>query len=327
ISEYITKKVAEKLSGLCKTDKENYEKYWEDISPFVKYGYLRNDKFAEKINDFILFKDINGEFLTLPEALKLPATAEEAEEAAGEAEKSGENSADNAPEDRKETEAAGGSGDVSSEDAEEKKEKKETIVYYVTDEKQQSRYIDMFKRSKMDAVILTHNIDTPFMQSLEGKNEGVKFMRIDANVTDSMTAKESKKETEEFGSIAETVQKFLRKAFKKEKLGVKIQKLKDKKVASVITVSEETRRMQDMMKMYSMGGSADSELFKDDDGQTLILNANHPLVKTVMEKPEDDRSKLISEQLYDLAVLANKQLPPDEMKKFIERSNEIMMKL
>ena len=185
----------------------------------------------------------------------------------------------------------------------------------------------MFKKAKMDAVILTHNIDTPFMQSLESKNEGVKFMRIDANVTEAMTSKESKKETEEFSSIAEKVQKLLRKAFKKEKLEVKVQKLKDKKVASVITVSEESRRMQDMMKMYSMGGAGDMDLFKDDDGQTLILNAGHPLVKTVMDDPESDKSKLISEQLYDLAVLANKQLPPDEMKKFIERSNEIMLKI
>ena len=344
ISEYITKKVAEKLSGLCKTDKENYEKYWEDISPFVKYGYLRNDKFAEKINDYILFRDINGEFLTLPEALKLPSTAEEAEEAAaneekteenaGEKEAAAETASEEAAAEEKKEENAGDKETPAQETAseesaseEKKEEKKETIVYYVTDEKQQSRYIDMFKRSKMNAVVLTHNIDTPFMQSLEGKNEGVKFMRIDANVTEAMTGKESKKETAEFESIAEKVQKLLRKAFKKEKLEVKVQKIKDKHVASVITVSEETRRMQDMMKMYSMGGSSDSDLFKDDDGQTLILNANHPLVKTVMEEPESDKSKLISEQLYDLAVLANKQLPPDEMKKFIERSNEIMMKL
>ena len=331
ISEYITKKVAEKLSGLCKTDKENYEKYWEDISPFVKYGYLRNDKFAEKINDYILFKDINDEFLTLPEALKLPSTAEEAEaaeNAEASDETSGEKEAENGSKEDKETDGeaekpAEGSG---SEDKKEE-EKKETIVYYVTDVTQQSRYIDMFKKAKMNAVILTHNIDTPFMQSLEAKNEGVKFMRIDANVTEAMTSKESKKETEEFSSIAEKVQKLLRKAFKKEKLEVKVQKLKDKKVASVITVSEESRRMQDMMKMYSMGGAGDTDLFKDDDGQTLILNAGHPLVKTVMDDPESEKGKLISEQLYDLAVLANKQLPPDEMKKFIERSNEIMMKI
>ncbi len=362
ISEYITKKVAEKLSGLCKTDKENYEKYWEDISPFVKYGYLRNDKFAEKINDYILFKDIYGKFLTLPEALELPASAEEAEATAdtsGNAAEAGEagegggtdkaaetgNATEGEGTDRaaesgnaaegEETDKAAESGNAAegegtdkaaeSGDAEES-EKKETIVYYVTDEKQQSRYIDMFKKAKMDAVVLKHNVDTPFMQSLESKNEGVKFMRIDANVTESMTSKESKKETEEFSSIAEKVQKLLRKALKKEKLEVSVRKLKDKKVASVITVSEETRRMQDMMKMYSMGGSDDS-FFKEDDGQTLILNAGHPLVKNIMSDPESDRSKLISEQLYDLAYLANRPLPPEEMKKFIERSSEIMLKL
>ncbi len=322
ISEYITKKVAEKLSGLCKTDKENYEKYWEDISPFVKYGYLRNDKFAEKINDYILFKDIYGKFLTLPEALELPTTAEEAEEAEG-TEETAKTEETEGTEEAAKTEEAEKSEE--SEKAEEP-EKKETIVYYVTDEKQQSRYIDMFKKAKMDAVILIHNVDTPFMQSLESKNEGVKFMRIDANVTESMTGKESKKEAEKFASIAEKVQKLLRKALKKEKLEVSLRKLKDKKVASVMTVSEETRRMQDMMKMYSMGGKND-DFFKDDDGQTLILNAGHPLVKTVMSDPESDRSKLIYEQLYDLAYLANRQLPPDEMKKFIERSSEIMMKL
>ena len=326
ISEYITKKVAEKLSGLCKTDKENYEKYWEDISPFVKYGYLRNDKFAEKINDYILFKDIYGKFLTLPEALELPSSAEEAEEAE-EAEKTaeaGSEAAEKAAEEGAE-ETAETDKDAEPSDAAEP-EKKETIVYYVTDEKQQSRYIDMFKKAKMDAVILKHNVDTPFMQSLESKNEGVKFMRIDANVTESMTSRESKKETEEFSSIAEKVQKLLRKALKKEKLEVSLRKLKDKKVASVITVSEETRRMQDMMKIYSMGGSDDS-FFKEDDGQTLILNAGHPLVKNIMTDPESDRSKLISEQLYDLAYLANRPLPPEEMKKFIERSSEIMLKL
>ncbi len=325
ISDYITKKVAEKLSGLCKTDKENYEKYWEDISPFVKYGYLRNDKFAEKINDYILFKDIYGKFLTLPEALELPVTAEEAEEAEGTEAESTEAKAETAGEEAAES-ADTGDSSSSSEGSSDADEKKEKTVYYVTDEKQQSRYIDMFKKAKMDAVILKHNVDTPFMQSLESKNEGVKFLRIDADVTDAMTGKESKKETEEFSAAAENIQKLLRKAFKKDKLIVSIKKLKDKKVASVITVSEESRRMQDMMKMYSMG-SGNEDMFKTDDDQTLILNASHPLVKKVMEKPDSDTGKLISEQLYDLAVLANKQLPPDEMKKFIERSNDILLKI
>ncbi len=311
ISDYITKKIAEKLSGMCKTDKENYEKYWDDIAPFVKYGYLRNSKFAEKINDFILFHDINGKYLTLPECLQLPATAEEAEAVDSE---TGEK-----------VEAEVVNDDSAETDEKKEEEKKETIVYYVTDEKQQGQYINMFKHAKMDAVILKNNIDTPFMQSLESKNEGVKFLRIDSNVTDAMASKESKKEQEEFGKAAEKVQELLRKVMKKEKLEVKIQKLKNKKVASMITRSEESRRMQDMMRMYSAGDSSMSDMFKDDDGQTLILNANHPLVKNVMEKPEDENSKLVSEHLYDLALIANKHLTPDEMTAFIERSNKIMM--
>ncbi|SKB59093.1 molecular chaperone HtpG [Lachnospiraceae bacterium] len=314
ISDYITKKIAEKLSGMCKTDKENYEKYWDDIAPFVKYGYLRNAKFAEKINDFILFHDINGKYLTLPECLELPTEAAEETEAV-----------DTETGEKVEAEVVTDDADKKDEAEEEKKEKKETIVYYVTDEKQQGQYINMFKQAKMDAVILKNNIDTPFMQQLEAKNQGVKFLRIDSNVTDAMASKESKKEQETFGKAAEAVQKLLRKTLKKEKLDVKIQKLKNKKVASMITRSEETRRMQDMMRMYSAGDSSMSDMFKDDDGQTLVLNANHPLVKNIMEKPEDENAKLVSEQLYDLALLANKQLSPEEMTAFIERSNKIMM--
>ncbi len=311
ISDYITKKIAEKLSGMCKTDKENYEKYWDDISPFVKYGYLRNSKFAEKINDFILFHDINGKYLTLPECLELPTEAAEETEAV-----------DTETGEKVEAEVVDESAEKKDESEE---EKKETIVYYVTDEKQQGQYINMFKHAKMDAVILKNNIDTPFMQQLEAKNPGVKFLRIDSNVTDAMASKESKKEQEEFAKSAETVQGLLRKALKKEKLEVKIQKLKNKKVASMLTRSEETRRMQDMMRMYSAGSGAMDDMFKDDDGQTLVLNANHPLVKNVMENPDEEKSKLVSEQLYDLALLANKQLSPDEMAAFIERSNTIMM--
>ena len=363
ISDYITKKVAEKLSGMCKTDKENYEKYWEDISPFVKYGYLRNDKFAEKINDFILFKDIYGKFLTLPECLKLKdKEAEETEDKAADGAESEAAPADSSKEEKTEggaekPETEDGSADASadggSEDSaldaamgekveaevvddkddagegeDKEEEKPKTIIYYVTDENQQGQYINMFKASDMDVVILKHNIDNPFMQSLESKNEGVKFLRIDADVTDAMKSEESEEESKAFGEKAESIQKLLREALKKEKLEVKIQKLKDEKVAAMITLSEETRRMQEMMKMYSMGGSDKAdELFKSDDGQTLIMNAAHPLVKRVMEDPEGKNGKLISEQLYDLAMLANQQLPPDEMAAFIERSNEIMMTL
>ncbi len=359
ISDYITKKVAEKLSGMCKTDKENYEKYWEDISPFIKYGYLRNDKFSEKINDYILFKDINGEYLTLPECLKINPTdtgdeeegdAEKVEGAEG-TENSGEAASeektdevekasgdvvdengetvetveDMLGEDAPEEEAEKASGDVVDEKGEEV-EKKETVIYYVTDEKQQGQYIAMFKKAKMNAVILKHNIDTPFMQQLEMKNEGVKFKRIDADVTDAMKAKESKKETEKFESAAKDIAKLLKKALKREKLEVKVQRLKNKKVASMLTMSEESRRMQDMMKMYSMGGDT-ADMFKDDEGETLILNAGHPLVERIMDEPDSDNAKLITEQLYYLAVLQNKQLSPEAMAKFIEHSNECLLKI
>ncbi len=312
ISDYITKKVAEKLSGMCKTDKENYEKYWEDISPFVKYGYLRNQKFAEKINDFVLFKDINDKYLTLPECLDVKPI-EEAEVTDAE---TGEKIEAEVVDEKKE-EAA---------EDDKKEEKEEHVIYYVTDEKQQGQYISMFKSAGMTAVVLKHNIDTPFMQQLEMKNEGVKFKRIDADVTDSMKSEESEEETKSFKEKAESIQKVLRDALKKEKLEVSIQKLKDEGIASVITLSEETRRMQDMMKMYAMGGAMGDDPMAD-DGQTLILNASHPLVKKVMDAPEDDQSKLISEQLYDLAMLANKQLSPAEMSAFIARSNDIMMQL
>ncbi|MCR5626901.1 MAG: molecular chaperone HtpG [Lachnospiraceae bacterium] len=336
ISDYITKKVAEKLSGMCRTDKENYEKYWEDISPFIKYGYLRNDKFADKINDYILFKDINGEYLTLPECLKIAPIDSDDESDADKAE--GEKSEDEAlkgdvVDENGETieEMTGMDGDASSDasgssDSEDDKDdKKETVIYYVTDEKQQGQYINMFKSAKMNAVVLKHNIDTPFMQQLEGKNEGVKFKRIDADVTDAMKSKESKKDTERFSSIAEEIGKQLKKALKKEKIEVKVEKLKNKKIASLMTLSEESRRMQDMMKMYAMGGS--EGMFSSDEGQTLILNANHPLVQKVMDDPDGDNTKLIYEQLYDLAMLQNKPLAPEDMARFIQRSNELMLKL
>ncbi|MCR5650012.1 MAG: molecular chaperone HtpG [Lachnospiraceae bacterium] len=331
ISDYITKKVAEKLSGLCKTDRENYEKYWDDISPFVKYGVLRNDKFAEKINDYILFKDIYDKFTTLPECLEVKPidTGDDEDEenkdasAAVDTEnkdesKSGEGSVD-APE-----KVEGEVVDENGEPVEE--EKKEKKVYYVTDPVQQSQYINMFKSAKMTAVVLTHNIDQPFIQQLESKNEGVRFLRIDSEVEDTMRSKTSKKEIEEFKEKSEKLEKKLRKTLKKDKLVVKLDKLKNKKVASMITFSEESRRMQDMMKMYSMGNDM-GDMFKDAEGETLILNAGHPLVQKIMEDPESDTSKLIEQQLYDLALLSNKQLSPDELTKFIQRSNDILLKM
>ncbi|MBO4375480.1 MAG: molecular chaperone HtpG [Lachnospiraceae bacterium] len=333
ISDYITKKVAEKLSGLCKTDRENYEKYWEDISPFVKYGVLRNDKFAEKINDYILFKDIYDKFTTLPECLEVkPIDTGDDEEtdnkdAAASDEKQEDNKDEAASEEKAEDAPEKVEGEVVDENGEPvEEEKKEKKVYYVTDPVQQSQYVNMFKSAKMTAVVLTHNIDQPFIQSLESKNEGVRFLRIDSEVEDTMRSKTSKKEIEEFKEKSEKLEKKLRKTLKKDKLVVKLDKLKNKKVASMITFSEESRRMQDMMKMYSMGNDM-GDMFKDAEGETLILNAGHPLVQKVMEDPESDSSKLIEQQLYDLALLSNKQLSPDELTKFIQRSNDILLKI
>ena len=317
ISEYISKKVADKLSGMCKTEKEEYEKYWDDISPFIKFGCLKDDKFCEKMNDYILFKNIDGKYVTLPECLETKPVDTE-EEAGAAVDENGEKvEAEVVREDENASDADGETADAG--------EKKEKIVYYVTDEQQQSQYINMFKASKMDAVVLTHNIDQPFISQLESKNEGVKFMRIDADVTDTMKAKTSKKAQEEFENQAKAIADIMKKALKKDKITVKVDKLKNKKISSMITLSEETRRMQDMMKMYSMPGM-DMGAFGG-EGETLILNANHPLVQYVIEHQGGENVEMICEQLYDLAKIQHAPLSPEDMTKFITRSNDIMMLL
>ena len=307
ISEYITKKVADKLSGMCKTEKEEYEKYWDDISPFIKFGCLKDDKFCEKMTDYILFKNLDGKYMTLPECLEVKPIDVESETATDE--------------NCEKVEA-----EIVEDDAVETEEGKEKVIYYVTDEQQQSQYINMFKAAKMDAVILTHNIDQPFVSQLEAKNEGIKFMRIDADLTDSFKAKTSKKVQEELAAKAESLGKLFKKALKKDGIQIKMEKLKNKKIASMITLSEETRRMQDMMKMYAMPGM-DMSMFGGKEGETLVLNANHPLVQYVTEHEEDDNTKMICEQLYDLAKIQHAPLDAEAMNKFILRSNEIMMML
>lgn len=313
ISDYISKKVADKLAGMCKTEKEEYDKYWDDISPFIKFGCLKDDKFCEKMTDYILFKNLDGKYLTLPECLEVnkidPDEAENKEEAE---EKGADESAEAA-----ETEAA-------DKDAE-AEEKKEKVIYYVTDEKQQSQYINMFKAAKMDAVILNHNIDQPFISQLEAKNEGIKFKRIDADLTDSLKSKTSKKAEEELTKAAETIGKVMKKALKKDKIEIKVEKLKNKKIASMMTLSEESRRMQDMMKMYAMPGMDMGDYGKE--GETLVLNANHPLVQYVLDHTDDSNVSMICEQLYDLALLQQAPLEPEAMSKFITRSNDIMLLL
>ena len=314
ISEYITKKVADKLSGMCKTEKEEYEKYWDDISPFIKFGCLKDDKFCEKMTDYILFKNLDGEYMTLPECLEVnKIDPDEVEE--------GENATDENGE-KVEAEVVDENGETVGEDAEEKKEK---VIYYVTDEKQQSQYINMFKAAKMDAVVLTHHIDQPFVSQLEAKNEGIKFQRIDADLTDVFKSKTSKKAEKEMEEQAEEIAKLMKKVLKKDAIKVKVEKLKNKKISSMITLSEESRRMQDMMKMYSMPGM-DMGMFGK-EGETLILNANHPLVQYVLEHQDGENVKMICEQLYDLALLQQAPLEPEAMTKFVARSNEIMMLL
>ena len=309
ISDYITKKVADKLSGMCKTQKEEYEKYWDDIAPFIKFGCLKDEKFCEKMTDYILFKNLDGKYMTLPECLEVNKTdPDETQE--GAVDENGEKVEAEVVEDKSEDSA--------------EEEKKDKTIYYVTDEKQQSQYINMFKAAKMDAVMLTDRIDQPFISQLEAKNEGIHFARIDADLTDAFKTKTSKKTQEELNAQAEKVEKLVQKALKNDKIKVKIEKLKNKKVSSVLTVSEESRRMQDMMKMY--GGGMDMSMFGA-GGETLVLNANHPLVTYITEHEDDANTQMICEQLYDLAKLQNAPLSPDAMTKFVARSNDIMLLL
>ena len=310
ISEYITKKVADKLIGMCKTDKENYEKYWDDISPFIKFGCLKDTKFCEKMNDYILFKNLDDKYLTLPELLV--KEEEKKDENKDEAEVL---DADGNPIKKESTDAA-------DENTEEKDERK--VIYYVTDKLQQGQYIKMFKEQNMDAVILDHNIDTSFISQLEQRNEHYKFMRIDADVTESLKDETS---AEDLKAETDTLTDVFKKALNNDKLTVKVEKLKNADIASVITLSEEGRRMQDMMKMYAMNGMGgmDPNMFAAD--QTLTLNANNELVKYIFEHKDSEHVPMFCEQLYDLAMLSNQPLSVDAMAKFVQRSNQIMMLL
>ena len=315
IADYISKKVADKLSGMCKTQKDEYDKYWDDISPFIKFGCLKDDKFCEKMTDYILFKNLDGKYLTLPECLEVNKIDPD------------EADMENAVDENGEKVEASVVEPEPAEEAEDKaeEEKKEKIIYYVTDEQQQGQYINMFRQAKMDAVILTHNIDQPFISQLEAKNEGIKFQRIDADLTDTFKSKTSKKAKKEMEEQAAEIAKVMQKALKKDSLKVKLEKLKNKKIASVITLSEESRRMQDMMRMYSMNGMNMPGF--GDEGETLVLNSNHPLVQYVCEHKDSEHATMIYEQLYDLAKLQHTPLEADAMAKFVARSNDIMMLL
>ena len=311
ISDYITKKVADKLSGMCKTEKEEYEKYWDDINPFIKYGCLKDDKFCEKMTDYILFKNLDGKYMTLPECLEVAKT--DPDEAGEEDTLAEEVSVDE-----------GADSDKGTDTTDEKEEKK---IYYVTDPVQQSQYINMFKAAKMDAVILKDNIDQPFISQLESKNEHVRFQRIDADLTDTLKSKTSKKAEKELEEHTASITEVFKKALKKKDITVKVEKLKNKNISSVITLSEESRRMQDMMKMYSMPGMGMDMGMFGKEGETLILNANNALVQYILESKEGENISMICEQLYDLAKIQHAPLAPEAMTKFISRSNEIMMLL
>ena len=275
ISDYITKKVADKLSGMCKTDREAYEKYWDDISPFIKFGCLKDEKFEEKIKEYVLFKDLDKKYLTLQDCL---------------------------------------------DDA---KEKHENVIYYVTDEKEQSQYINMFRQEGLNAVIMNHNIDSPFISQLEQKKEGLKFMRIDADVTDTFKEEVKKEDEESFKADTKKLTETFKKALGNDKMEIKVEKLKNDQVASMITVSEESRRMRDMMKMYNMYGM-DPSMFGS-EGETLVLNVNHKLVQYVLNNGEGELTEKICQQLYDMASLTHGSLSAERMTNFISRSNEIMM--
>ncbi len=315
ISEYITKKVADKLIGMCKTEKESYEKYWDDISPFIKFGCLKDTKFCDKMNDYILFKNLDDKYLTLPELL---VKEEEKKDDAEVLDKDGNpitNTGDAAASDN----TADGSDTSADSEKDERK-----VIYYVTDKIQQGQYIKLFKEQNMQAVILDHNIDTSFITQLEQRNEKYKFMRIDADVTESLKDETS---AEDLKAETDALTEVFKKALNNDKLTVKVEKLKNENISSIITLSEEGRRMQDMMKMYAMNGMGgmDMNMFAAD--QTLTLNANNELVKYIFEHKDSENVPMFCEQLYDLAVLSNHPLSVDEMTKFVERSNKIMMLL
>ena len=310
ISDYITKKVADKLSGMCKTEKEEYEKYWDDIAPFIKFGCLKDDKFCEKMNDYILFKNIEGKYMTLPECLEIKSKEEAVDEA-------GESVEAEVVEDNNASNAEG--------DGEDEENKVRKYIYYVTDEQQQSSYITMFKEQGKDAVILTHNIDQPFITQLESKNEDVKFKRIDAELTDDFVEDIAEDEKESIEEQTKQLTEIFQKELGKSKLTIQLSKLKNEDISSVLTISEESRRMQDMMKMYAMNGM-DMGMFGD-EGETLVLNTGNKLVQYILEHKKSKSVPLFCAQLYDLAALANKPLTAQQMADFVARSNEIMLKL
>ena len=321
ISDYITKKVAEKLSGLCKTDRENYEKYWDDISPFIKYGILRDEKFAEKMKDYILFKDLEDKYLTLPELKEKKEGPETASENTGDtsSEESQQNEKQAYDENTNESGTAEQSGDG------EKQEEKVQRVYYVSDALAQSQYIRIFKEHKKEAVYLTERIDSAFITELEAKNEGLRFQRIDADFQEAMQEKLSEEEQKNLQSLSEKLEKSFQKNLAKDKLKIKLERLLSNTPAALLSISEESRRMQEMMKMYAISGMPMGELPLE---ESLVLNEKHPLVDYLLKHEallETEEGKLLEEQIYDLARIQNASLNGEEMKQFVDRSEKLLL--
>lgn len=321
ISDYITKKVAEKLSGLCKTDRENYEKYWDDISPFIKYGILRDEKFAEKMKDYILFKDLEDKYLTLPELKEKKDDLEAASENTGDtsSEESQQKEKQASDENTNESSTAEQSGDA------EKQEEKLQRVYYVSDALAQSQYIRIFKEHKKEAVYLTERIDSAFITELEAKNEGLRFQRIDADFQEAMQEKLSEEEQKNLQSLSEKLEKSFQKNLSKDKLKLKLERLLSETPAALLSISEESRRMQEMMKMYAISGMPMGELPLE---ESLVLNEKHPLVDYLLKHEdilETEEGKLLEEQIYDFARIQNASLGGEEMKKFVDRSEKLLL--
>ena len=316
VADYISKKVADKLTGMFKTDRENYEKYWDDISPFIKFGCLKDEKFGEKMKDSMIYKNLDHKYLTLEDVIKESKGEDETKDSGAENSENTDAGAESSTSDSADADA-----DKAADDA---REEKKTSIYYVTDEVQQSQYINMFKAQGQDAIILTHNIDSAFVTYLEQKHQDVQFLRIDADVHESLKDEVAEDEKEAFQKTTDSLVEIFRKELDNDKLDVKVEKLKDDKVASMAVLSEQERRMAEMMKMYGMSGM-DPSMFGTQ--ATLILNANHPLVKFLVEHKRSKNVPIICKQLYDLAMLAHKPLSPEEMTAFVQRSNEIMMLL
>ncbi len=304
ISEYITKKVADKLTGMCKTQREDYESYWDDISPFIKFGCIKDDKFSEKMMDYILFKNLEDKYLTLKDCIEENERPEDKEDAPAETETETKTDTDSQAEDGDDTD---------------KEEAKKTTIFYVTDPVQQSQYINLFKEQGLDAVHLQHNIDNAFISHMERLNDKIKFQRIDSDMTDDIVENEADEET------AKALTDLFRKELGNDQLDVKVENLKNENISSMMTLEEESRRMQEMMKMYSMGGMGDPSMFGGKE--TLILNAKNPLVQYLAAHQDHEHVHMLCEQLYDLAMISHKPLAPEAMTKFIARNNEIMMML